>query len=133
MKASVESWKLWGAAEEYPVLQIHCSKDELEATEALHRLNTICAGLRGLGFKQSLASISNPDAVKDQGTFFTIDLGTLLAMLASLETNKADREFAIGWLRSLSDKVVKKESSKKEVFTCIFSIRSICTFCTPHL
>lgn len=118
MKAEVQGWKLWGKEHSYPVLVLQCSKDELEATEALHRLNKICAGLHGFGFQQKLAAVSNPDAIKDQGTVFTIDLGTLLTLLIEVETDKAKREFAVGWLRSLVDKIKENSPKKAQVFSC---------------
>jgi len=118
MKASIEGWKLWGKEKEYPILTLRCSSAEIEETKALCRLNQICKGLSGFGYKKSLAAINNPDAVKNQGTSFVIDLGTLLTLLAEVEVNKASKEFSVNWLRSLADKITNKKDVKVEEFTC---------------
>ena len=101
MKAHVDSWKLWNAKDEYPVLILEASKEEVKETEALRKLDEICKGLRGLGYKQKLAAINNPDT-KYQKTSFVIDLGTLLTLSAEIQFNEAKKVFATNWLQSLA-------------------------------
>lgn len=115
MKATIASWKLWGKEQEYPVLILHCTPDEIEETKALCRLQDICKGLYGLGYQRTLAAINNPDALKDQGTSFAIDLGTLLTLVSEVATNEAKREFSVSWLRSLAVSHLPTASEKKKV------------------
>lgn len=113
MKATIQSWKLWNEKEEYPVLCLHASADEIEETKALYRLQQICKGLRGLGYQRTLAAVNNPESFKDQGTSFVIDLGTLLTLLAEVELDAAKRTFAVGWLAKLTP-VIKAQEQKQE-------------------
>ena len=111
MKATIEKWKLYGKDLEYPVLSIEASKEELNATDALYKLDQICRGLGGICLNKSLATVSNKDT-KAQRTIFDIDLGTLLTLCAAIQAETAKRTFATAWLRNLADSYKGRVSDK---------------------